>query len=204
MILPPRFWGTGLVQGYYGMCDFEQPEDLAEEIREEILTGRIQAAFVWGDRIYVHAGIRLRILEEIGTTLAIQPNDWEASYDRIADYLNELAASAVDKNDYSHPIFWIDSARGGRDEAGGIFWADYRDLRYESLNPLRQVVGHSPPLRKIKDAIRWTLNKRIINIDTGINPRCGDNIGWLVADSEGITAKILWKDKIITKKIADK
>jgi len=192
------------LQGYFSYCDFETPEELAEEIREEILQGKIQTAFAYEKRLYVHAGIRLRLLERIKNELNLGQTPWDETYELITEYLNRTAHEGISKKDYSHPIFWVDASRGGRDEVGGVFWAHYPDLACEGVNPLRQVVGHTPPDKKTRDSVRWTRDGKNINIDVGFYSGYGGNRGWLAVNEKGVWSKIFWKDKIFETKIADK
>jgi len=46
----------------------------------------------------------------------------------IADRVNEILIEAVKADDFSHAIFGVDAARGGKAEVAGIFWADFNDL----------------------------------------------------------------------------
>jgi len=193
-----------ILQKYYAFCNFEDPEKLGEEIRTGIIEGKIQTAFSWNQRLYVHAGIRLGFLEKIRQDLNLGKIPWDDTYELITDYLNRVAREGVEAVDYKHPVFWVDASRGGQDAVGGVFWAHYPDLVAEGMNPLRQVVGHTPPEKQTKDPIRWTRDAKTINIDVGFYSGYGGNRGWLVADNEGITAKTVWKDKVSTKKIADK
>jgi len=190
-----------IMQGVYYYCNFENPGDLGDEIRREIIEGKIQTAFAWKKRLYVHAGLRIGMLERITEDLSIQIKELTQHYEDIADYLNEVAKEAVADNEYHHPVFWVDASRGGRDEYGGVFWSHYPDLQMEGLNPIRQVVGHTPPFEKTKFGIRWTKDCNKINIDAGLYSGYGGNQAWLVVEDDHVKGRTLWKKKVIEKVI---
>lgn len=182
------------MEGHFGYCNFDDPAALAEEIRQEIIQGKIQTAFVWKGRIFTHAGIRLGLLELIKKELDIHTKTWDEYYDVIADYLNKTAKENIEKRNFRNPLFWVDSSRGGEDEIAGVFWAHYTDLEREWLNPIRQVVGHTPLVKSSKRGIRWTKDANKINIDAGLT-YCG-NQAWLTFENEHWIGKTLWKGKV--------
>src|SRR5688500_18003267 len=47
-----------LLQGDYRFVNFEGPSALAEQFRQEIADGLLQAAYTDGERLYTHAGAR--------------------------------------------------------------------------------------------------------------------------------------------------
>jgi hypothetical protein len=185
------------MQGQFYYCNFEDPTALAEEIRQEIIEGKIQTAFLWKGRLFTHAGIRLGMLEIIKKELDIHTKDWDKYYEVIADYLNRTVKEYAEKKDFRHHLFWIDSSRGGIDEVAGVFWAHYTDLEREQLNPLRQVVGHTPVTKASKIGIRWTKDIKKINIDAGLT-YCG-NQAWIVVEDDKWIAKGFRKGKIYEK-----
>lgn len=62
----------------------------------------------------------------------------------LVDWLNEELKWYIDRPvapDSLSPIFHIGSCRGGREQSGGIFWADYRYEKFDIR--FNQVFGHS-------------------------------------------------------------
>jgi len=186
-----------VLQGIYFYCNFSNLKRLRQELRNEIIEGKIQAAFTWKGRLYTHAGLRLGILKRISDELGIATDHWEPYYEKIAEYLNQLTRKRVKEDNFKHPIFWVDSSRGGINEVGGIFWSHYPDLESEWLNPIRQVVGHSPLHKKTRKGIRWTKDGNKINIDVGLYTGYSGNQAWLVVEGNRVIAKNLWKGKLI-------
>ena len=139
-----------LLEGDFRYANFSDPQGLADEIREEILSGDIEAAHVIGDRLVVHGGLRSKIREMLKAEIAREkgiPID-EITEQDIADRINEVFVEAVRNNDYTHPIFWVDAARGGHDEVAGIFWCDFEDLAVSvNANEVKQWVAHTPEIR---------------------------------------------------------
>ena len=189
-----------ILQGAYYLCNFRNPEILARTLKIDVISGKIQAAFSWENRLYVHAGLRQRILEFVGKEMKIEAESWDPYYGVLASHLNQILREAVKREDYSHPIFWADRSRGGEDPVGGIFWSHYPDLELEEDNAARQVVGHTPA--RIRNAkIHWTPDKMKINIDAGMYRGYGGNLAWLVVESGHLYAKQLLKGKIVQETI---
>jgi len=189
-----------VLQGLYYYCNFQDPKNLGRLIKEEVATGKIQTAFVWEGRLYVHAGIRLGILEYFGKEMGIEPTSWSEHYEPLAVRMNQVVKKAVEEGDYSHPVFWADASRGGTDPVGGVFWSDFKDLVREGMNPIRQVVGHTPAFKK--DAkIYWTSDKTKINIDAGMYQGYGGNRSWLTVEEGHLYAKQLLKGKVSSQTI---
>jgi len=139
-----------LLQGDFRYANFSDPQGLAAEIRGEISNGDIKAAHVIGDRLVVHGGLRSAIREMLKAEIVREkgiPIDKITEQD-IADRINEVFVEAVRNNDYTHPIFWVDAARGGHDEVAGIFWCDFEDLMVSvNANEVKQWVAHTPEIR---------------------------------------------------------
>lgn len=152
---------------------------LTDLIRRDVMKGRLCAAYVHGDVLFSHAGLRSKvrrfIKREIHLFFKETPLEFEANFYTqpyvMELMINKTLVEAVERDDYSHPIFWIGQARGGDKEVGGIFWTDFGLELYPSLGAkrIRQVVGHSP--RGLKGHIvldqkgKW----RIICMDTAIS-----------------------------------
>jgi hypothetical protein len=172
---------VALLEGYYGLTDISDPAPLAERIRRDVLEGKVQAAFAHAGWLYTHAGVHVNLLQRLRGELSAALNGKARfSLPRLASHLNAKLKDAVERNDFSHPIFAVGRARGGESQTGGIFWADYDDeLRSPRRAPrFHQVFGHTP--EGMKGArFRRTLDGRRINIDIGITEDYGGNLGYL-------------------------
>lgn len=84
----------------------------------------------------------------------------------IAEQLNNPTSEQLE------PLFQCGSYRGGKaGKAGGIFWADIRELR-ESLRGYTQIAGHN----RVNDILDYTNNcGRIIFCDCLFNERFFEN-----------------------------
>ncbi len=189
-----------ILQGAYYYCNFPDPEILGRTLKADVISGKIQAAFSWENRLYVHAGLRQGILEHFRKEMGIEYGSWDPYYDELASRLNQVLRKAVEQGDHSHPIFWADRSRGGQDPVGGIFWSHYPDLEREKNNPVRQVVGHTPAFRQ--DAkIYWTADKTKINIDAGMYRGYGGNLAWLTVEGGHLYSKQLLRGKVVQETI---
>jgi hypothetical protein len=189
-----------VLQEVYYYCNYPNPESLGQELRREILSGKIQAAFVWEKRLYIHAGIRMGILDRVSKDIPVKDKSWESHYEDLAVYLNRVVQESVRNNDYSGPLFWVDASRGGRDPVGGIFWSHYPDLELEDENPIRQAVGHTPAFRHAK-GIRWSPDRNKINLDAGLYSGYGGTRAWLLVEGGHLYAKRLTKGKVVCETI---
>jgi len=54
-----------LLQGNYRYANFDNPGELAGSIKNDILKGDVKAAYVFGNRLFVHGGLRSKIRELI-------------------------------------------------------------------------------------------------------------------------------------------
>jgi hypothetical protein len=185
-----------MLQGNFFFCNFQGPEKLAEEIREEILNGKIQTAFAWEGRLYTHAGLRFQIFEEIQKHLSLPPQLTHKHYEKLAKHLNQAVLECLRVRDFSHPLFWVDETRGGDDPVGGIFWSDYSDLIREELHPLYQVMGHTPAFQ-MPAGLRWTEDLKNINLEAGMYRGYGGNRAWLVVEKDRLITKQLLRGKIV-------
>jgi len=128
---------------------------IVQDYRDDILAGRVQAAYVIGNDIATHAGmVKPAMYERLRREMSqLNPNvpdisdsktSEEHPYHELAEYLNYLLIKAVLTNDYSHPIFNPSPSRGAAVAAPGIFWADAVDE--VAKNPvwgLNQIIGHT-------------------------------------------------------------
>jgi len=183
-----------LVRGDFRYANFENPQTLAEKIKEDVLEGRVVAAHVFGNRLFIHGGLRSKIREIIKDEIVVAkriPRD-KITLEDIAERLNQLLVEAVNKNDYSHAIFQADASRGGTAEVAGIFWADFQDLKASIFaNEVKQIVGHTP--ERIKGAKgQWTDSIGRIDIDVGLLDHYGGNNAFLVIEKNKI--KIISKN----------
>lgn len=97
--------------------------EIKQLIREDILKGLVLAAFADDNLLFTHAGVDLGFLSQFSGKPAAQ----------VALEINEIFLSAVQNENYEHPIF---------DFTGGIFWTrNFPGLK----NPyFRQRIGHTP------------------------------------------------------------
>ncbi|MFH1790577.1 MAG: cell envelope integrity protein TolA [Candidatus Omnitrophota bacterium] len=145
------------------------------EVRQDIMSGNIVAAYNAGGRIFVHGGV----LPHISKGRQVS---------EVARDLNERLKSAVSQSNFSDEIFNVGAARGGRGLAG-IFWADYSDLLDAEGNgqlELDQIVGHTPE-RMEGAEVRMSPDGKVINVDVGHVDRYGGNRGFL--EIQGDVAK---------------
>ncbi|MFH1362684.1 MAG: metallophosphoesterase, partial [Candidatus Omnitrophota bacterium] len=175
-----------VLQGYYQFTNFDQPEKLAGQIRRDILSGDVKAAFVFGDRIFTHGDfefstIQRRLVEEIAGEKSISPN--AVTLSELAEKMNQFLIAAVKIGDFSHEIFG----------ANGIFWSRNNYKYFKNLPGSRlswaakQIVGHTPGGK-----VRYTDSLGLINVDAGLCGNLGGNQAFLEIDDNKI--KIIAKD----------
>jgi len=193
-----------LLQGDYRYANFENPQELANDLRTEIIEGRIKAAYVFENRLFIHGGMRSKIREgiiaEVEDIKGVSKE--KVSLEDIAEKLNNILVEAIKKNNFKHAIFQVDARRGGRAEVAGIFWNDYVDLHQsQNANIINQVVAHTPEGVKGSKG-QWTDSLKLINIDAGLFRGYGGNNAFLeVKDNKiKIIAKITedqWVEKVL-------
>ena len=170
-----------LLEGGYDLTNFPEPEALAERIRQDVLDGKVQAAYAHAGWLFTHAGLHFNLLQHLrGDMQASAETKQRFTAKRLAAHLNLKLRNAVARGDYSHPIFAVGKARGGENETGGIFWADFdSELKTPARAPrFHQVFGHTPEGYK-GARFRQTTDGRRINIDIGIVEDLGGNLGYL-------------------------
>ena len=137
-----------------------------EKLIKDILAGKIKAAYAARGFLFTHAGCTDPMLNVLKQDL---PQKFTAK--QVADLLNEILKQSVQKDDYSHPIFYISRVRGGIDPFAGIFWADINELlKSHKASPFKQIVGHTmvPQIISSKD-------KKVICVDVGM-PRVFEGV----------------------------
>jgi len=140
--------------------DFYNNKEYREELRSDVLSGKLKAAELVGDIIFVHGGITTQFLDMAG--LRGRPAQ------DLVDELNRIFRNAVEKNDYEHCVFNI----GAREESfvSGIFTAYFHDeeLGSGSMSDTgyRQFVAH--------DARAFKLNSGELGVSTGGSIVCLD------------------------------
>ncbi len=171
---------VALLEGYFQLADFPEPEKLAARIRADALEGRVQAAFAHAGWLFTHAGVHYDLLLSLRAAMQSGEGRMRFSLTRLAAHLNAAFRRAVENGDYTDPIFKVGEARGGDHATGGIFWSDFDE---EMLAPARaprihQVFGHTPEGYE-GARFRRTSDGRRINIDIGIAEQYGGNLGYL-------------------------
>lgn len=178
---------VALLEGDFTMTDFPEAPDLAVRLREDVLAGRVRAAYAHGGWLFTHAGAGFALVQRLrGEMRAAGVRRFTLR--RLADHINAKFRAAVESGDYSDPIFTVGEARGGVDPTGGIFWADYdEELHAPARAPrFHQVFGHTPEGYR-GARFRTATDGRRINIDIGISSGYGGNLGWLeIRDREAI------------------
>ncbi len=177
MLLEGLYWFTLKDLGYKAKTKLVI-DQLAEEISQEVLEGKITGAWSHNDILFLHGGLRTKVrniilnfLHENNMAL-IGSDSMLATNLKIA--INTLLKKALTNKDFSNSIFWVSKYRGGKNEVGGVFWCDFFELT-SSLGSykIRQVVGHTPtPIDNNCLIIRgqW----RIVCMDSAISRGYGD------------------------------
>ncbi len=187
-----------LIQEDYYFTDLSEPEEMARQLREEILAGRVLASYTDGTRLYTHAGLRTKIRQAVEET---HTGCRRKGLQGLSERLNRIFVACLKEGDLeTHPIFYRDEVRGGPHEIGGIFWGDYSGIR-DSVNTygISQVFGHTPTL---KDEVEHSHGLRMIDIDAGIFRGYGGHRVFLEIDCSGaVTEHALmnrqWRQKTL-------
>jgi len=164
--------------------DWNVFDNFKNEFREAVISGRMVAACVVGNRLVLHGGLRTKVREVLIKEIIEKGiKEDEITLKDLADHINEVFLDAVKREDYSHAIFWVDRTRGGDDEVGGIFWSDYDDLmNSRGANIVEQVVAHSP--ERVQGAkVRISDSQARINIDVGLANSYGGNNSILIVEN---------------------
>lgn len=143
---------------------------LADVIKQDIIDGKITAAYLLDEWVVVHAGIIPEISESRNVS-------------ELVEEFNKKLINAVMSDDFSDEIFGVGRSRGGYGKPG-IFWADYDiDLLPYEDGLIKQIVGHSPP-HVLDPEIKKSPNGRIINIDIGMCDMYGGHKGILIYEDK--------------------
>lgn len=166
-------------------ANYENPLELASEIREEILSCKVQLAYTDGIRLFVHAGVRSwikglldrEIKDKKGGILGWKNHFFDQTI-RIKDFtahLNQILVQAAYWNDFSHEIFQVGISRRGPCAVGGVLWEDISEMKKtSSVEEISQVVAHCPP-KFFESPIRIFRKKKLICIDAGLCRENGNN-----------------------------
>lgn len=180
---------VSLLEGIYDLTDFPDPESLARRIRSDVIEGRVQAAYAHAGWLFTHAGVHMNLLQLLRAEMkSAQGIKHRFTPPRLAAHLNARLRHAVEVEEFTDPIFAVGHARGGEEDTGGIFWADFdRELEAPARAPrLHQVFGHTPEGYE-GARFRKTSDGRRINIDIGIAEDYGGNLGYLeIRDREAM------------------
>lgn len=158
-----------VLQKNFYYADFEDPGSFAAELKEEILQGRVLAAFTDGKRLYTHAGLRSAIRKILLDEMKSANRDskaGETDLPLLAAHINGIFRAAVEKEDFEHPIFQVGYDRGGIDAVGGIFWCDFASISPSAESSIiPQIFGHTPTR---KNEVKTAHELRLIDVDAGM------------------------------------
>ena len=193
-----------LLQGIYDFVNFSAPGSLAQEIREDVLSGKISASFSDGSRLYTHAGlrsgVRIAVQDQVGDKKAVGCSTRRA-LKKLSERLNSIFISSLKAGDLeSHPIFHADRERGGSHDIGGIFWGDYSSISASGhACDIPQIFGHTPTM---KSSVHHCRGLMLIDIDAGMCEVYGGNRVYLEigpgAEITQISKKATgWKQKVL-------
>jgi hypothetical protein len=174
-----------LLQGHHQYVNFQNPLEVTELFQEEIAQGKLKAAWTDGMRLFSHAGVRTKLRKwlEGDKTFQLGAEFTPERLKRIAGAANDALIKGVSSGHYRAPLFFVDESRGGRDEYGGIFWGDAKDLvGSEQAFDMPQVFGHTPTR---KPQLRVEYGGSLINIDCGMWSGYGGNCGYLEITPDG-------------------
>lgn len=171
-----------LLQGNWRYTNFVDQAGLKCQLEEEILGGKMLAAYTDGTRLYTHAGLRTSIREkaEDGAPAA----SGRRNLQHLADRLNQIFVEALKTGDLkTHAIFHVDKERGGRHEVGGIFWGALALLE-GSLHTydVAQIFGHTTTR---KSGVKHSHGLQLIDIDAGMFIGYGVNRVYLEMGTTG-------------------
>jgi hypothetical protein len=188
-----------LLQRDWRYVNYTDPGTLARELRQDILDGTVLASYTDGFRLYTHAGLRREIRLLVAPEIPVNSPSGLRS---LSDRLNRIFVDSVVSGDLAtHPIFRIDSMRGGRDEVGGIFWGDYSLIAAMPGGfDLAQVFSHTPTFR---NGVRQSHCLKLIDIDAGMYRGFGGNRVCLEIERTGAVFEHAlvdgtWKRKLLT------
>lgn len=187
-----------LLQNNFYYANFNNPESLVMELKEEIARGDVRASYSDGERLYSHAGLRSSIREILVDEMnSVQPKLKTAKINLflLSDHINRIFKESVERSDLDrHPIFHIGPDRGGSDPVGGIFWCDF-----SSISPsveaamIPQIFGHTPTR---KNEVKSAHGLKLIDVDAGMCRVFGGARVYIEITPEG---HLLQHSKALTK-----
>ena len=175
-----------LLQNDFSLADFSYPESFVDMLTDEIARGDVRASYTDGERLYTHAGLRSAIREILVNEMrSAKPESKTSKIDLflLSDHINKIFIDSIKKADFEHPIFHVDSVRGGKDPVGGIFWCDFRSIS-PSIEACKipQIFGHSPTR---KNGVNTAKGLKLIDVDAGMCQVYGGKRVWLEITPEG-------------------
>jgi hypothetical protein len=171
-----------VLQNKFNHTNFANPEGFRERVKQDILSAKLQASYVFMDHIFIHGCLRNDMRKILVREIAAQKQVYSRTIKMtdIATYMNQLLVQAVTDDDYHHPIFRESFSRGGDWLVGGIFWSDFSEMHDDAANPYKQIVGHLPPGKE--GMYRVSSDNKVINIDGGLSPGHGEHQTILTID----------------------
>lgn len=157
----------------------------AEKMKKEILEGQVKLAYTDGKRLFIHAGIRTEIRNQLLYELKerLQKPTNQIYIEDLVHYMNQLLLQAVETGDFSHPIFNVGVSRGGNQLIGGVLWEDIREIVHsKKALDIPQVIGHNPPVGPEMPPIRITESQKLVEVDAGMNPLYGGQKAYVFFD----------------------
>jgi len=175
-----------LLQNDFSLADFSYPESFVDMLKDEIARGDVRASYTDGERLYTHAGLRSVIREILVNEMrSSKPKLEESEIDLflLSDRINQLFIDSIKKADFEHPIFHVDSIRGGDDPVGGIFWCDFRSIS-PSMGAWKipQIFGHT---QTRKNGVNTAKGLKLVDVDAGMCYVYGGKRVWLEITPEG-------------------
>jgi hypothetical protein len=174
-----------LLQGHLGYANFDDPESLALELREEIARGDIRASYTDGNWLYTHAGLRSAIREKLVDEIrAEKPRTRKIDLTKLSEHVNRIFRDLVAKDNLeTHPIFHVGPDRGGDDPVGGIFWCDFSSISpSEEAWHIPQMFGHTPTR---ENGVKSARGLKLIDLDAGMCRVYGGKRVYLEITHEG-------------------
>jgi hypothetical protein len=176
-----------LLQNNFSYVNFNDPESLIAELKEEIARGDLRASYFDGERLYSHAGLRSAIRETLVDQMKSAKSKSKTRKTNLfllSDHINKIFKEAVEKNDLDqHPIFHVGRERGGTAQIGGIFWCDFSSISPSlEASMIPQIFGHTPTR---KNGVRTAHGLKLIDVDAGMCRVFGDARVYLEITREG-------------------
>jgi len=195
-----------LLQHYFYLTNFNDPESFAYELKGEIARDDVLASYTGGERLYTHACLRSAIREifvgEIETA-RLRLKISKIDLFQLSDNINKIFRESVEKDELKrHPIFHVGRDRGGSDPVGGIFWSDFSSVcSSEEACEIPQIFGHTPTR---KNEVKTAHGLKLIDVDAGMCRVYGGERVYLEISPEGDLLQHSkgpseWKTKLLGK-----